>query len=370
MDIELTQEQSVMKETARLFAHKSLSPSVSQFDEMDAPYPAGWMDRASELGFMNMFAPPDYGGAGARTLDAGLVIEELAGGCAGMAASVVAGLAGVLAVLNSGAPKEMLDRLLGEPFRENPQGFRATAAGLFTTPFRVAQDGTVSGEEASVPGAEHTSFCAVLAREGEGTSCWIIPPDLEGVEFTPMHGTLGIRPARPGRLTLKRVEGIKLGAVDSDALLAIASTMLGCAAVGCARAALDDAENYARERYQGGDQIIRHDTVAHLILNNRARIDAARSRLWEIMAQNDAIIDPETGALKGKPDIRAALLARVFAIDAAQQATIDAVQCFGGYGYMHDYPVEKRMRDARSLGALFGTNPDLLTYIKPSLAEG
>jgi len=85
-----------------------------------------------------------------------------------------------------------------------------------------------------------------------------------------------------------------------------------------------------------------------------------------VMTQNDALIDEETGALKGKPNVNAALLARVFAVDAALQAAIDSVQCFGGYGYMHDYPVEKRMRDARSLGMLFGTNPEILTHINQS----
>ena len=100
-----------------------------------------------------------------------------------------------------------------------------------------------------------------------------------------------------------------------------------------------------------------------MILSNIARVEAARSRLFEIMAQNDALIDEETGALKGKPNVNAALLARVFAVEAALQATIDAVQCFGGYGYMHDYPVEKRMRDARSLGVIFGSNPEIMNYI-------
>lgn len=87
------------------------------------------------------------------------------------------------------------------------------------------------------------------------------------------------------------------------------------------------------------------------------------------MAANDALINPTTGSLIGAPDVVNAVLARVFATDAALQAALDAVQCFGGYGYMHDYPVEKRMRDARSLGVLFGTAPELLTHIKHSLEE-
>jgi len=363
MEFKLTQEQAVMKETARVFAFKALSPIAGQYDEKDAPYPSGWMEQASEMGFMNMLAPSKFGGAGAKTADAGLTIEELAGGCAGMAMAVVSSLAGVLAVLNSGAPDDIKDRLLGEPYRNNPRSFRVSAAGLIETPFRVKENGTISGREAGVPGILHVNWYAVLAREGSETTCWIFEPDTDGFDAIPMRNTLGLRAAQPGHLKISNAEGLRLGSINSDALLALVSPLLGAAAVGCARAALNDALNYSRERYQGGDVIIKHDIVAQMILSNIARVEAARSRLFEIMAQNDALIDEETGALKGKPNVNAALLARVFAVEAALQATIDAVQCFGGYGYMHDYPVEKRMRDARSLGVIFGSNPEIMNYI-------
>ena len=366
MEFKLNQEQVVMKETARVFAFKALSPVAGQFDEKNAPYPAGWMDQAGEMGLMNMLAPPKFGGAGAKTFDAGLAIEELAGGCAGMAVAVVSSLAGVLAVLNSGAPDKMLERMLSEPYGNNPRSFRATTAGLFQTPFRVQENGTISGEEAGILGIHHVSWYAVLAGEGSGTSCWVLEPGVEGLDAVPMQNTLGIRTAQPGHLKIKNAEGTRMGTINPDFLLALVSPLLGSAAVGCARAALNDALKYAHERYQGGDNIIKHDIVAHMILSNIARVDAARSRLWEVMTQNDALIDEETGALIGKPNVNAALLARVFAVDAALQAAIDSVQCFGGYGYMHDYPVEKRMRDARSLGMLFGTNPEILTHINQS----
>jgi len=369
MENELTQEQSVMKETARLFASKSLRPGAEQFDDMGAPYPDGWMDQAGDLGFMNMMAPPELGGVGCGTFDAGLVIEELSAGCAGMAAGVVASLAGLMTVLNSGAPKQMLERLLLEPHEKDPRGFRVSAAGLFRTPFRVEAEGTVSGAEKGVLGLEKAQWCAVAAREGDGTSCWVVPTRCEGVHVSQMRNTLGIRAANPGEIKIDKVEGDRMGAVDTDVVLALTSTLLAAAAVGCARAALDDAIDYARERYQGCDMIVKHDTVAHMILSNRARIDAARSRIHALMKQNDAAINPKTGSIDGKIDVNASLLARTFAMDAALQATLDAVQCHGGYGYMHDFPVEKRLRDARSLGVIFGTNPELLTYMKPSLGN-
>lgn len=369
MDFKLTQEQSVMRETARLFAAKSLTPSAEQYDDMGAPYPVGWMEQAGELGFMAMLAPAELGGIGAGTFDAGLVIEELAAGCAGMAAGVVSSLAGALSVLNSGASKRVVEQYIIEPHNRDAKSFRAGAAGLFETPFSVNPDGTTTGKEAGVLGIGRAEWFSVLTREGDGTSCWVVKPNMEGVNITPMANTLGLRAAGPARLKLDRVEGDRIGECSAEVVLALASTLLGCAAVGCARAALNNATQYARERYQGGDMIIKHDTVAHIILSNRARIDAARSRLWHVMRQNDALIDPATGAICGKLDVNASLLARVFAVEAALQATIDAVQCHGGYGYMHDYPVEKRMRDARSLGVVFGANPEILTHIKPSLME-
>ena len=369
MEFKLTQEQEAMKETAHSFAAKALEPKAAAYDEMGAPYPADWMAEAAELGFMNMVAPDGLGGIGAGTLDAGVVIEELATGCAGMAAAVAGSLAGVMAMLNSGAPEGILKQKLAEPYQKDPRGFRGAVAGIFDTPFKVVQDGTLNGKEVGVIGAGHATWYAVTAREGDQASCWLLTSDTEGLEAERTPDTLGIRAAQPGRLSLKGAEDTRLGAINTDSMLAVASTFLGCAAVGCARAALDAAIDYARDRYQGCDQIIRHDAVAHLILSNRARIDAARSRLLQVMTQNDELIDPETGAFTKPPDLNASVLARVFALDAAMQATTDAVQCFGGYGYMHDYPVEKRMRDARSLGVIFGANPDLLTYIKSSLEE-
>ncbi len=369
MEEKLTQDQSVMKETARLFAMKTLSPVAWQYDGLNAPFPEGWLRRANELGFMNMPAPPELGGTGLKTFDAGLVLEELAGGCAGMATQVVASLAGILAAINSAADFSTLERFIKEPYEADPDRFMVASAGLFQTPFSVGPEGTLKGNDPGVLGAGHARWYAVTAEEGGGRTCWIVPADSQGVEVSPMHNPLGLRAATPGKLKLDGVEGVRLGEVDSMKALALTSTLLGCVAVGCAAAALEDARKYANERYQGGTCIINHDAVAHMILSNSARIDAARSRLREVMKANDEIIDSESGRITGKLDVRASLLARVFASDAAMQATTDAIQCFGGYGYMHDYPVEKRFRDARSIGVTFGTNPDIMTYLKSSLVD-
>jgi len=369
MEEKLTQDQSVMKETARLFAVKTLSPVAGQYDELNAPFPEDWLRRANEMGFMNMLAPPELGGTGLKTFDAGLVLEELASGCAGMAAQVVASLAGILMAVNSEVDSGTLARFIKEPYEADSGRFVVSSAGMFQTPFSVSPDGTLRGSDPGVLCAGYARWYAVAAAEGDGRTCWIVPADSEGMEANHMKNPLGLRAAAPGRLKLEGVEGVRLGEVDSMKVLALVSTLMGCVAVGCAAAALEEARKYANERYQGGTYIINHDTIAHMILSNRARVDAARSRLREVMKENDELIDPESGKLTGKPGIRASLLARVFAADAAMQAATDAVQCFGGYGYMHDYPVEKRMRDVRSLGVIFGTNPDIMTYLKSSLVD-
>lgn len=369
MEEKLTQDQSVMKETARLFAMKTLSPVAGQYDELNAPFPEDWLRRANELGFMNMPAPPDLGGTGLKTFEAGLMLEELAAGCAGMAAQVVASLAGILTAINSKADSATLERFIKEPYEANPEEFMASSAGLFQTPFSVAPDGTLRGSDPGVLGAGRAVWYAVAAWEGDAQTCWIVPADSQGMETNPMRNPLGLRAAAPGSLKLEGVEGVRLGEFDSMKVLALVSTLLGCVAVGCAAAALEDARKYANERYQGGTCIINHDAVAHMLLSNRARIDAAGSRLREVMKANDELIDPDSGKVTGKLDVRASLLARVFATDAAMQATTDAIQCFGGYGYMHDYPVEKRFRDARSLGVVFGANPDIMTWLKSSLVD-
>jgi|GEM_PF-2063867 len=370
MDFSLTAEQSAMVETARSFAKKAVAPEVEKYDRPGAPYPAEWIAKLGKLGFSRLAVPPEMGGVGSGTLSAGLALEEIATACAGLATALLGAIAGVVAVEISASP-EAAKRLISDDMERGGPGWRASLAGLPYAPFEAGAGGKLSGKAFGVIGAGHASWYASLVRES-GVTCYALPGGMEGLKVEPLSDPLGLRAASLGKLTLKDCEppeSSRLGEIEPNSLLALIAPLQGCIAVGCARAALDAAENYGRERYQGGDQIIRHDTVAHLILANRARVNAARSHLQRVMATNDSLINQKDGSLRGAPDVVEAVLARIFATDAALQAGLDAVQCFGGYGYMHDYPVEKRMRDARSIGMLFGTSPELLTRIKYSLEE-
>lgn len=277
-------------------------------------------------------------------------------------------MAGTLAAQLSGA--EQIVRRLTE--QKPDSGFNMTVAGLPVAPFEKGPDGKISGKAHGVLNADSASHYILLVRDGPEVACYAFPQGVEGTQLDILSEPLGLRAAGTGSLFLHGVrapQNSRLGPIEPDHLLALIAPLQGCIAVGCARGALDAAENYARERYQGGDAIVRHDAVAHMILGNRAKINAARANLWKVMARNDEALDAETGKLKGAPDVVESVLARVFATDSALAAALDAVQCFGGYGYMRDYPVEKKLRDARSIGVIFGSAPELLTHIKHSLEE-
>lgn len=371
MDFSLSEDQVAIKETAVSFRKKAIAPRAEEFDKSSMPYPAEWIQTANELGFNSLLIPPIFGGVGAGTLTAGIVLEELAVACAGFATALLGTYSAVLAILLCDN-KQKAQELLNKDVETAGKNWRASVAGFPFPSFERETNGRINGRAYGVIGTGCSSWYAVLVRDANATNCYIIKEKSPAVTMEPFSAPLGLRSATIGKITLKNwqpTEAEKVGEIDVNRLLALVAPLQGCVAVGCARGALEAAENYARERYQGGDIIIRHDAVAHLILANKARINSARASLWKALAQNDALLDKDSGVLLGEPNLEDAVLARVFATDSALQAGLDAVQCFGGYGYMRDFPVEKRLRDARALGTIMGTSPELLSHIKFTLEE-
>lgn len=370
MDFSLSEDQLAIKETAVSFRKKAIAPRVEEFDKSSMPYPSEWIQMANELGFNSLLIPLAFGGVGAGTLTAGIVLEELAVGCAGFATALLGTYSAVLALLLCDN-KQKAQELLTKDVETAGKNWRSSLVGFPFPPFEKDTDGKINGRAYGVIGTGCSSWYAVLVREANATNCYIIKEKSPAVTMEPFSSPLGLRSASIGKITLKNwrpAETEKVGEIDINRLLALVAPLQGCVAVGCSRGALESAENYARERYQGGDIIIRHDAVAHLILSNKARINSARASLWKALSQNDTLLDKD-GTLRGEPNLEDAVLARVFATDSALQAGLDAVQCFGGYGYMRDFPVEKRLRDARALGTIMGTSPELLSHIKFILEE-
>lgn len=371
MDFSLNNEQIAIRDTALNFRKRAILPRVEEFDKSSMPYPAEWIQTANELGFSSLVIPSSLGGVGAGTLTAGIVLEELAAGCAGFATALLGIYSAVLAVLLCDNRKKAQE-LLVEDMETSGRNWRASLCGFPFSPFERNANGEVDGRAYGVIGIGCSSWYAVLVREASATKCYIIRDKSPVFTMEPFSAPLGLRSATLGKMSVKNwrpTEEEKVGEIEMNRLLALVAPLQGCVAVGCARGAIDAAESYARERYQGGDIIIKHDAVAHLVLSNKARINSARASLWKVLTQNDDLLDKESGALMGNPNLEEAVLSRVFATDCALQAALDAVQCFGGYGYMRDFPVEKRLRDARSIGTIMGTTPELLSHIKFTLED-
>jgi acyl-CoA dehydrogenase len=334
------QELAEIRTLARDFASAEIRPYVERWDH-DAALPDSLVAQLAELGFLGMLVAEEHGGMAFDAATFAAAVEELAWGEASVAALVVAHAAASAwlgAHGGSDAAAMLSDLATGEKL--------ATCSVLSG---REAPDAAGGGEAAGPLArwlARPAGAAVAIFTEGNRRRAAL----LEGAEITP-HATMGLRPlaiadARPG-------SGAAIA--ESETGLDDRITLLGAAAIatGVAAAALDHAREYAAVREQFGRAIRHFEGIAAKLGEMHVRVAAARALTL-------------SAALGQAP----AEAARVFAADAAMWVTTQAVQIFGGYGYMRDYPVEKLMRDAKAAALLFGDNDTLRNALADSLYRG
>jgi acyl-CoA dehydrogenase len=361
----LSDEQRALRDLAREFAEKEIRPVAAVYDE-HSRHPADVIAKAHEVGLMNPHVPEELGGAGLSAFDQILVGEELAWGCSGIATSIVANILGSLPVLLAGSDeqkREWLPPLLEEPilcsFALTEPGAGSDVSSIQTTAVRRNGEYILNGSKMFITNAGQAAWFVVFASTDRdaghrGLSAFVVPADADGVVVDKHLDKLGQRATDTSALAFQDVrvpEANRLGEEGEGfktAMRTLDYTRPGTAvgAVGVARAAYEYAVDYSKERVQFGQPIAMNQGVNFLVADMAAEIEAARLLTW----QAAWLID------QGERATLQSSYAKRFAADTAMKVTTDAVQIFGGYGYMKEYPVEKLMRDAKLFQIYEGTS--------------
>jgi acyl-CoA dehydrogenase len=365
VSFQLTDEQRDLRALAHEFAEKEIRPRAADYDE-HSTHPADVIAKAHELGLMNMHIPEEFGGPGLSIFDGILVGEELSWGCAGITVSIIANTLGAAPVVLAGSDeqkREWLPPLIEEPtlcsFALTEPNAGSDVSGIQTTAVRKGDDYVINGSKMFISNAGHAAWMVVFAsidksKGHRGLSAFIVPADADGVSVEKHLDKMGQRATDTSALAFQDVrvpvanrlgeegEGFKI------AMRTLDHTRPGTAigAVGVARAAYELAVDYSRERVQFGQPIAMNQGVNFLIADMAAEIEAGRLLTWQAAWLLD----------QGKRATLQSSYAKRFASDTAMKVTTDAVQIFGGYGYMKEYPVEKLMRDAKLFQIYEGTS--------------
>ncbi|MDX6479739.1 MAG: acyl-CoA dehydrogenase [Gaiellaceae bacterium] len=359
----LTDEQKELRRLAREFAAKEIRPLEREYDEK-MQHPIDVIAKAHELGLMNPHVPEEFGGAGLSAFDGMLIGEELYWGCSGIGTSITANGLGSGPVIGFGSDEQKrkwLTPLLEEPllcsFGLSEPGAGSDVASLKTKAVREGDEYVINGSKTFITNAGYAAWSTIFAKTGKTEmSCFIVPMDTPGVTIETHLDKMGQRATDTSAFALQdvRVPAENLVGDEGDgfkiAMATLDATRPGTAigAVGVAQAAYEHAVDYAKERVTFDVPIAMHQGVNFMIADMATEIEASRLLCWQAAWMLDQGY--------GRKATLYSSFAKRFAADTAMKVATDAVQVFGGYGYMKEYPVEKLMRDAKLFQIYEGTS--------------
>jgi alkylation response protein AidB-like acyl-CoA dehydrogenase len=366
VDFRLSEEQEAFRELARDFARREIAPVAAAYDEREE-FPWEVVQKAHRAGLMNLEVPEEYGGPGLGPLEVALIAEELAVGCAGIATTLLGNGLALLPILLFGTAEQkerFLPEFCAEPrlaaFCLTEPSAGSDIAAVSTTARREGSEYVLEGVKTFITNGGVASLYTVVAatdrkRGARGLSLFVVPAGTPGLSTGKKERKLGQRASDTREVIFEGVrvpEENRLGREGHGFQMALATlerARVGVAAiaVGVARAALDAARAYARQRVQFGQPIIGHQAVQLMLADMAMGVETARLLTWRAAW---AFAQSKPGA-----EMLSAM-AKCYASDVAMRVATDAVQVFGGYGYMRDYPVEKYLRDAKLLQIYEGTN--------------
>jgi acyl-CoA dehydrogenase len=364
VDFTLSDEQKNLRELAHDFAEKEIRPVAWELDK-DGAWPQAIIDKAHAIGLMNTHLPEEYGGAGLSFLDGCILEEELSWGCSGVQTSLGAnGLAAAPVMLGG---SEEVKREFGEELSAEPKlaSFCLTepdagsdVSGMRTRAVRKGDKYILNGSKCFITNGSYADFFVVYAKTDpeaghRGISAFLVRKD-ETVIVDKKEDKMGQRASNTATITFNETEidaryllgeenkGFKL------AMMVLDRTRPGVAAMatGIARAAFEMATAYSKERVQFGVPIAMHQAIQFMIADMATKVHLSRLATW-----NSAVLLDQ-----GKPNTLESSHAKRFAADSAMEITTDAVQIYGGYGFIKEYKIEKLMRDAKIMQLYEGTS--------------
>jgi alkylation response protein AidB-like acyl-CoA dehydrogenase len=383
MNLELSEEQEAVRALAAEFTDREIAPFATEWDRAES-VDRSIIGKLGKLGFLGLTIPEEYGGSGGDHLAYCLVLEELGRGDSAVRGIVSVSLGLVGKSINGYGTEEQkrhwLPRLCsGEAlacFALTEPGTGSDAGNLTTKAVRDGEDWLISGAKMFITNGTWADVALVFARTGgsdpdrqghKGVTAFLVPTDTPGFERREIHGKLGLRGQATAELVLDRVrvpDSARLGAEGkgfSVAMAALAKGRMSVAAgcVGIIRAALDAAVRYATEREQFGKPIAAHQLVQELLSDIAVDLDAARLLTWRVADHIE----------RGLPFATESSVAKLYASEAAVRSANNALQVFGGYGFIDEYPVGKLLRDARVMTLYEGTTQVHKLLIGRSLTD-
>jgi butyryl-CoA dehydrogenase len=367
LDYILTEEQKMMVDLAAQIAEEKIRPVRAELDEKQE-FPHDLLAVFAESGLCGVYIDDAYGGmaGGTPIMNMVLVAEQISKGCAGIALAFAGSALGALPIIISGTEeqkKKYLSRVAeGEiaAFAITEPNAGSDAGGIQTTAVLDGDSYILNGTKQWITNGGEAGIYTVFAmtdrsKGARGASCFIVEKDTPGFSAGKKEDKLGIRASATRELIFQdcRVPAENLLGKPGSGFMTAMKTFdasrpgIGAQALGIATEALELSVQYARERKQFGKPIIANQGLQWMLADMAMQIEASRALIYAVARHIDS------GA--GRPTAYSAM-SKTFASDVAMKVTVDAVQVFGGYGYMKEYPVEKLMRDAKITQIYEGTN--------------
>jgi acyl-CoA dehydrogenase len=364
VDFTLSEEQESLREMAHDFATKEIRPVAWEYDK-DGTWPEGIIRKAWEVGLMNSQLPSEYGGGDASNFNGCLIAEELAWGCAGIATTLSANGLAAAPVLLGGSDDikaRYLGRLAEEPvlasFCLTEPDAGSDVSSMRTTAVKRADKYVINGSKCFITNGGYADWYTVYAKTDKdaghrGISAFVVPKD-QTITVDKHEDKMGLRASNTATITFNETEVPAANLLGQEnhgfrlAMMTLDRTRPGVAAMatGIARAAFEFATEYSKERVQFGVPIAMHQAIQFMIADMATKVHLSRLATWN----SSVLLD------QGKRNTLESSHAKRFAADTAMEVTTDAVQVYGGYGFIKEYPVEKLMRDAKIMQLYEGTS--------------
>ncbi|MCR9105225.1 MAG: acyl-CoA dehydrogenase family protein [Gammaproteobacteria bacterium] len=376
MDFSLSEDQQAFAASARAFADGALAPHAAAWDA-DAIFAKDALRAAGELGFMGMYTPESAGGLGMSRRDASVIVEELARGCTATAAFVtihnmatyMVGKYGSPSLVEQWCPELVTGQKLASYCLTEP-GSGSDAASLRTTATREGDDYIINGSKAFISGAGDTDALVVMLRTGgegaRGISTVLVPGDAPGITYGKKEEKMGWN-AQPTRAIAFDNVRVPVSNRLGDEGQGFAITMEGLdggriniatCSIGTAQKALEEATAYVQERRQFDTAIADFQATQFKLADMLTSLVAAR-QMVRLAAYKLDTKDPQATTY--------CAMAKRFATDVGFEVCNDALQLFGGYGYIREYPMERHVRDTRVHQILEGTNEIMRVIVSRKL---
>ena len=358
-----SEEQDLLIEAVRTLARERIAPHAAEVDKRaEFPWPAVELMRENDV-FALGFAP-EYGGTGTGTLTFLRAVEELSWADATVGLILAVQSLGAIAIELSGSPEQQQRYLprwaSGEwigAYALSEAGSGSDAQAMRTTARRDGDQWVIDGSKRFITNAGVAHTYVTFARTGDSISAFMVEKDAPGFSVARIEPKMGIKGSTTGELLFEscRVPAEALvgeeGTGFRTAMRVLDRSRPGIAAqaLGIAQAALDHAVRYATERETFGKTLSQHQGIQFMLADMALKVESSRGMLYDVGAMLDAGID-------GPALTKASAMAKLICSDSAMSVTTDAVQIFGGYGYIEEYPVERLMRDAKITQIYEGAN--------------